>query len=147
MVRRAGMPWGPLSALVIVLCFVIPFAGLLGRVPKLRPGVLAAFTSVILVGLWLERYMLLAPSITREGDPTFSIFQPLIALMFAGPFLISVRWFWSTFPVIQVWQPLQPPESLEAERHDLGVPVRHGGERLGPGTWGMGPVDDAEHRH
>jgi hypothetical protein len=145
-VRRAAMPWGTMSALVIVMCFVVPFAGLLGRAPKLRPGMLAAFSTVILVALWLERYVLLAPSVHREGDPVFSIWHPLIALMFAGPFLLALRWFWSTFPVIQVWQPLGPPESLEAERHELGVPVRHGGERLGPGTWGMGPVDDAEHR-
>ena len=146
MIRRAGEPWGPLSLMVIVLCFVIPFAGLIGRVPKLRPGMLAAFTSVILTGLWLERYMLVAPSIHREGDPIFSIWHPLIALMFAGPFLLAIRWFWSTFPTVQVWQPFQAPESLEAERHDLGVPVRHGGERLGPGTWGGPEVHDAEHR-
>ena len=38
------------------------------------------------------------------------------------------------------------PESLEAERHDLGVPIRAGGERLGPGTWVAGDVPDAEHR-
>jgi hypothetical protein len=66
--------------------------------------------------------------------------------MFAGPFLLALRWFWSTFPTVQVWQPFQAPESLEAERHDLGVPVRHGGERLGPGTWGGPDVHDAEHR-
>jgi hypothetical protein len=146
-IRRAAPPWGTLSALVIVMCFVIPFAGLLGRAPKIRPGMLAAFATVILVALWLERYVLLAPSLWVEGDPTFSIWHPLIALMFAGPFLISVRWFLSTFPVIQVWQPFGPPESLEAERHELGVPIHHGGERLGPGTWSAGDPKDSEHRH
>ena len=40
-----------MSALVIILCFVIPFAGLISRSPKLKPGLLAGFTSVILVGL------------------------------------------------------------------------------------------------
>ena len=33
----------------------------------------------------------------------------------SGLYLGSVRWFLSTFPVIQVWQPMQDPESLEAE--------------------------------
>jgi hypothetical protein len=90
--------------------------------------------------------MLVAPALYQEGDPTFGLWHPLIALLFLGPFLFALRWFWSTFPVIQVWQPFAPPESLEAERHDLGVPVRHGGERLGPGTWSGPDIEDAEHR-
>jgi hypothetical protein len=144
-IRRSDAPWGGLSALVIVLCFVVPFIGLIGRAPKLRPGGLATFTSLILVGLWLERYVILAPSVYHEGDPVFGIWHPLIALLFAGPMLLAVRWFWSTFPVLQVWQPLAPPESLEAERHDLGVPMGRTAERMGPGTWSAGEVEDAEH--
>jgi len=30
-------------------------------------------------------------------------------------FLFSVRWFLSTFPAVQIWQPMVEPESLEAE--------------------------------
>jgi hypothetical protein len=145
-IRRSSEPWAALSVLVIVLCFIVPFIGLIGRAPKLRPGVLATFTGLILGGLWLERYMILAPSVHHEGDPVFGIWHPLIALLFAGPMLLAIRWFWSTFPVLQVWQPLAPPESLEAERHELGVPVGRTAERMGPGTWGGEDVGDAEHR-
>jgi hypothetical protein len=144
MIRRAEAPWGGMSALTIVLCFVLPFIGLVSRTPKLKPALLSTFTGVILLGLWFERYMLLAPSLYQEGDPVFGIWHPLIALLFLGPFLFAIRWFWATFPVLQVWQPFAPPESLEAERHDLGVPVRHGGERLGPGTWSGPDMKDAE---
>ncbi len=114
-VRRSAEPWGGYSTLVIVLCFVIPFAGLIGRRPKMRPGLLAFFTSIILLGLWLERYGMLAPSLHHEGDPIFTVWQPLIGLMFLGLYLGSVRWFLSTFPAIQVWQPMVDPETLEAE--------------------------------
>jgi hypothetical protein len=127
MIHRLDAPWGPLSALVLVLCFVIPFAGLLGRVTKMKPALLATFTGVILVGLWLERYMLIAPSLHSEGEPIFTIWHPLITLLFLGPFLFSVRWFLSTFPVIQVWQPLSMPEMLEAER----IPGAPPGETAG----------------
>lgn len=144
-IRRAEAPWGTLSALVILLCFVVPFAGLLGRAAKMRPALLATFCSVILVGLWLERYMLIAPSLHQEGDPIFSVWHPLIALLFLGPFLFAILWFWSTFPVIQVWQPLVLPEMLEAERHELGPPVWGPAERLGPATWSDEDVEDAEH--
>jgi hypothetical protein len=114
-IRRSGEAWGGFSALVIVLCFVVPFAGLIGRKPKMKAPLLAFFTSVILVGLWLERYGMLAPSLHHEGDPIFTIWQPLIALMFLGLYVGAVRWFLSTFPAIQLWQPMVDPETLEAE--------------------------------
>ncbi len=107
--------WGPYSILVIVMCFVIPFAGLLGRKAKMKPKLLAFFTSVIVLGLWLERYGMVAPSLWHEGDPIFTIWQPLIGCMFLGLYLGSVRWFLSTFPAMQIWQPMQDPETVEAE--------------------------------
>src|SRR5690606_4738343 len=93
MIRRAGAPWGGLSALTILLCFVIPFAGLLRRRPQLQPGTLSLFCGVILLGLWFERYMLVAPSIHQEGASIFPLWHPLIACLFAGLMLMSVRWF------------------------------------------------------
>lgn len=116
MIRRAGAPWGTLSALTILLCFVVPFMGLLGKRAKLNRGTLSLFCSVILVGVWLERWMLVAPSLHHEGDPVFPLWHPLIACLFAGLMLGSVRWFLATFPVIQVWQPPEPMEMFEPER-------------------------------
>ena len=114
-IRRSDPPWGAYSVLVIVLCFIIPFAGLIGRKPKMKPALLATFTSIILFGVWLERYGMVAPSLYHEGDPIFTIWQPLIGLMFLGLYILAVRWFLSTFPAIQVWQPMVDAETLEAE--------------------------------
>ena len=116
MIRRADAPWGTLSALTIFLCFVAPFVGLLGKRAKLNPGTLSLFCSVILVGLWLERWMLVAPSLHHEGDLVFPLWHPLIACLFAGLMLGSVRWFLATFPVIQVWQAPAAMEMFEPER-------------------------------
>ena len=116
MIRRADAPWGNMSALTIFLCFVVPFAGLLGKRAKLNPGTLSLFCSVILVGLWLERWMLVAPSLHHDGDSVFPLWYPLIACLFAGLMLGSVRWFLATFPVIQVWQPPEPMEMFDPER-------------------------------
>lgn len=114
-IHRSEAPWGTFSALVIALCFVIPFAGLIGRKAKMKPMPLSILATVILVGLWLERYGLIAPSLYHHGDPVFTLWQPLIGLMFLGLWMGSIRWFLSTFPVIQLWQPMSDPESLEAE--------------------------------
>ncbi len=112
---RTGEPWGALSASVIVLCFVVPFAGLLGVRPKKNPVLLAIFAGVVLTGLWIWHYMLIFPSLHHEGDPVFSWITPLIGLGFLGVFLLAVRWFLAMFPAIQLWQPPVDPEPLEAE--------------------------------
>lgn len=114
-IRRSGETWGGFSTLVVSMCFIIPFIGLIGRKPKMKPGIYSVFAMVIMVGLWLERYGMIAPSLHHEGDPIFTIWQPLIGLMFLGLYLGAVRWFLSTFPVLQVWQPMVDPESLESE--------------------------------
>lgn len=112
--RSVGL-WGTLSLVVIVMCFVIPFVGLIGRAPKLNPKILGVLVLVPLVGLWLERHMMVIPSLRPAEDAVFGAPEALVALMFLGPFLFSVRWFLSTFPVIQMWQPMVDPEAFEAE--------------------------------
>jgi magnesium-transporting ATPase (P-type) len=120
-IRRSEPPWSGFSALVVVLCFVVPFAGLIGRKAKMKPSLLAAFATVILVGLWLERYGMVAPSLHREGEAVFTIWHPLIGAMFLGLWIGSIRWFLTTFPAVQIWQPMSDPESLEAERTPEGA--------------------------
>ncbi|MEM7416956.1 MAG: hypothetical protein AAF389_15720 [Gemmatimonadota bacterium] len=114
-IRRSAEPWGGFSTLAVCLCFVVPFIGLIGRKPKMKPPIYGFFACVIMLGLWLERYGMVAPSLHHEGDPIFTIWQPLIGLLFLGLYLGAVRWFFHTFPVIQIWQPMVDPESLEAE--------------------------------
>ena len=113
--RSDPASWGPYWLMIVSLCFFIPFVGLIGRKPKMKPKLLATFTAIIVVGLWTERYGMVAPSLWHEGDPIFTIWHPLIGCMFLGLYLGSVRWFLSTFPAIQIWQPMQDPETVEAE--------------------------------
>ncbi len=112
---RLSEPWGAFSAAVIVLCFVIPFFGLLGVKPKKTPWMLQGFAKIVLIGIWLWHYMLIFPSLHHEGAAVFSWATPLVGLGFMGLFLLSIRWFLATFPVIQLWQPPVDPEPLEAE--------------------------------
>lgn len=122
-IHRSNEAWGSFSILALVLIFFLPFIGLIGRMPKIKPRVWSVFAVSSVFGLWLERYLLIAPSLYHEGDPVFSIWQPLIGLMFLGLYLGAVRWFLSTFPVIQGWQPMVDPESLEAELPHAELPA------------------------
>jgi hypothetical protein len=114
-IRRAEAPWRALT--ILARCSSaswIPFAGLMGRKPKMTPWSLRLFSTVILIGLWLERYLMVVPSI-HHGGPAITLMEPAIGLLFLGLFLWSVRWFMTTFPALQIWQPMVEPESLEAE--------------------------------
>ena len=79
------------------------------------PNWFGGIALLALLGLWLERFILIAPSLHEPGTATITLWEPLIALGFLGLFAASTRWFLTTFPVIQVWQPSQDPEMLEGE--------------------------------
>ena len=113
-IHRSEAPWSMLSLAVIFLCFVIPFAGLIGKQPKMKKGWLATMACVILVGQWLWQYVMVVPAI-HHGGAAITWWEPGIGLFFLGVMVLSVRWFLSTFPVIQLWQPKPDPEFIEAE--------------------------------
>ncbi len=115
MIQRAGEGWGSYSVGVILLCFVIPFAALLGRKPKINPMWLQAITGIILFGLWSERFWLVVPSLMDAYSGMNHVYHLGIGIGFLGLFLGCVRWFFSTFPVIQIWQPQPQDEMMEAE--------------------------------
>lgn len=114
MINRSEAPWAKLSLIVIFMCFIIPFAGLLGKKPKMNPTWLATMAMIILCGQWLWQYVMLVPAV-HHGGAAISIWEPAIGLMFLGLMIGSVRWFLSTFPIVQIWQPLPDPEFIEAE--------------------------------
>ncbi|TVP54936.1 MAG: hypothetical protein EA351_12165 [Gemmatimonadales bacterium] len=114
-IHRSGAEWGPLALTAIILCFIVPFAGLIGRKPKLNPTWLGSIAAIALLGVWLERWLLIAPSLHEAGTPTITLWEPLIGLGFLGIFALTIRWFLATFPTIQLWQPPQEPEMLDRE--------------------------------
>ena len=109
--------------MVIIMCFVVPFASLMGRKAKMNASFCRVVTFVIFGGLWLEKHLMVAPAIRDHDTPTLGAPEFLVALMFLGLFLYAVRWFLSTFPVVQVWQPMVDPETFEVETAEGGVPV------------------------
>lgn len=115
MVARSGDAWGHYSLTVVILCFLIPFAGLIGRKAKMTPITLQLLTGVILFGLWNERYFLVTPSIVPSYESGAMLYHLLTGVGFLGLFMMSARWFLSTFPMLQIWQPVQAPEMVEVE--------------------------------
>lgn len=114
-IHRSEEPWGMLSAIVILMCFVVPFAGLIGRKAKMTPWFLRLIALIALGGLWLEKHLMVAPSIRDHETGILGLTEFSLFFLFLGIFLLSVQGFFRSFPVIQLWQPKADPEALEME--------------------------------
>jgi hypothetical protein len=92
--------WLPIGKAVFIGMFLIPFFGLLGVAPKKNRVTLGFFATVSIVSLWLERYLLIMPSITPLPGPIFWVPEvgPTLALL--GLFLLTYGLFARTFPML-----------------------------------------------
>jgi hypothetical protein len=107
-------PWKPVGVAVFLLVFVVPFVGLLGARPKRYPPTLAAFALVSLVGIWLERYLEVVPSINGGAGPALGLPELGVTLLFGGLFLLSLGWFGARYPMLS---PRLAADTLEREHH------------------------------
>src|SRR5271167_3700994 len=86
--RVHHMPWSPLSVACLVLIWLIPFTALMSVRAKKTPVILGTVAGLGLVGMWLERYVLVVPSLSLDAVP-FGPTQFLISIGFLGAFLVS----------------------------------------------------------
>ncbi len=92
--------WRPIGTWVFLGMFVIPFIGLLGVAPKKTPVTLGLFATVSLTTLWVERYLMVMPSVTKEPGPVFALPELGPTAMFLGLFLLAYGLFGRTFPMV-----------------------------------------------
>lgn len=92
--------WRPIGAMVFLGMFVIPFGGLLSVGAKKTPMTLGLFATISLAALWLERYLMVTPSVSAHNGPMFGIPEFGPTLLFIGCFLLSYGWFARTYPMI-----------------------------------------------
>ena len=92
--------WLPVGRAVFLGMFVVPFVGLLGVAPKKTRVTLGFFAAVSLTALWLERYLLVMPSITPAAGPMFGVPELGPTCLFAGLFLLSYALFARTVPMV-----------------------------------------------
>ena len=107
-------PWKPVGIAVFLLVFVIPFVGLLGVRPKKHAPTLVTFALASLIGVWLERYLEIVPSINGGADPAIGVPEVGVTLLFGGLFLLSIGWFGARYPMLS---PRLAADTLERERH------------------------------
>lgn len=110
-VLKFNEPFGGYVIAAVMLIFVVPFFGLLPRSIKKMAPILAGFACLVLVGQWLERFLMATPNYwdaEHWGAIGIGIPEILMALGFMGLFVACYRLFLSRYPV------LPSPVSLNA---------------------------------
>jgi Ni/Fe-hydrogenase subunit HybB-like protein len=106
LLRVRESPWDILAWAVLFICFVIPFCLLLSRKFKRKPAFMMTLGIVILVGMWLERFLLVVPSIWKDGTIPLGLMELLITAGFFGIAALCILLFLRRFPVLPLSDPL-----------------------------------------
>jgi hypothetical protein len=128
---RLSRPWASLTIAVGVLMFVLPFFGLMGKFPKIFTPTMTFFALSSIVGLWLQRYVEIYPSIyataaeapaAAEGAAAaiplpFGLYEIGVTLGFLGLWGVCYLAFMNAFPRMRVFMMTSP------YRDEVQVPV------------------------
>jgi hypothetical protein len=105
--------WRPVSVLVLLMVFLVPFWGLIWVKSKITPLTFGLFSAIIVCGIWIERFLLIQPSLTDTG-PTYGFQEMGITAGFLGLYLLCHGWFAKTFPIVS---PRLVKEAEEFHKH------------------------------
>lgn len=94
---------------MVFTCFVIPFPILAIKRTRTVLGTVIAGISIN-IGMWLERYMIVVPTMSRprlpwaEGIYTPSIVELGITVGFGATFVLLYMLFTRFFPIVSIWE-------------------------------------------
>jgi hypothetical protein len=92
--------WLPYSLVILMTCFVLPFVILLSNTVKKKPHLLLPVACLVLVGMWLERYLLVVPTLWHGDDPPLGYPEFMVTLTFLSGFILLYLAFMERFPVL-----------------------------------------------
>ncbi|MBE3070608.1 MAG: hypothetical protein IMZ66_10285, partial [Planctomycetes bacterium] len=84
------LPWRWVSAALLGVIYLGPLVFLLPARAKQSPAYLGAAASVVLVGMWVERWWLVTP--TLGGDPVIGPVEISITAAFVAALVLAMRW-------------------------------------------------------
>lgn len=115
------LEFSPLFWVMFVGNFFVPFAVLLWRKGRTPVGTTIAAAAIV-TGMWVERYMIVVPSLTRPSlglDPvTYTPTMVEISITIGSFALFSFMFFmfFKLFPAISAWEVVEGMEIAEANR-------------------------------
>lgn len=100
MLRLWERPWAVLSWSVLFATFFIPSVIFLSRRAKQVPSIMLAVGTLIAAGLWLERYVLVVPSLWHGEGAPFGWLEVGVTLGFLGVAALSYLFFLRHIPIV-----------------------------------------------
>jgi len=104
--RIRNTPWQFLAWTVLIVCFALPFVILLNRKIKMKPRAMVMLGAIILIGMWLERLLLIAPSLWKGQQLPLGMIELSISAGFLGAMALCVLLFLRQFPILPLSDPL-----------------------------------------
>lgn len=104
--RMHDTPWRIVSILVLLLCFVLPLVAMLRQSLKNRGGPMLAFGTAVLVAMWMERFLLVGPSLTGTASIVFGLTEVFVTLGFLGLMGLTFISFISRVPPVALGDPI-----------------------------------------
>jgi len=105
---RFEEPWRTLAFTIFTFVFLLPFLGLMNMATKKSPFWLALFSLIVLSGMWLERHILVMPSL-EPAKVWVGLPEVGVTLGFLGVFGWAVQGFMAKYPTVKVADLLEAP--------------------------------------
>lgn len=103
-IERLHGLWAPLFVLNVFLNWIVPFFVLMPRMNKARPGVLARVAMVVLLGRWLDLYLMIAPPFAG-AQPRVGVWEIGAAAGLAGIFGLALLRALRRAPLVAIRDP------------------------------------------
>jgi len=104
--RTQLQPWSSVAWTVLLLGFILPFGLLLSRRIKLRPLPMLVVSSVILGTMWLDKFLLIAPSLWTGPGLPLGLTELCISLGFFGIMGLCILLFLGKYSLLPYGDPL-----------------------------------------
>jgi hypothetical protein len=120
--RVVTTPWEPVAWIVPTAIFFVPFTVLLSRKVKMNTTAMTGLSVLIMAGMWLERFILVAPSLWKQQGIPLGLPELGITAGFLGAMALSVIWFFRRVPLLPLCNPLssETPASADDRAAEAG---------------------------
>lgn len=99
-------PWEPLAWVTLFMIFLVPFFVLLSRKVKVRRLPMMILSLMILAGMWLEKFILVAPSLWKGRGIPLGVTEALVTAGFLGVTGLCLTQFLRRVPPVPLADPL-----------------------------------------
>ena len=111
--HRMHGAWKPVAWTVFAMAFAVPFVVLLSRAVKTWAPGLALVAAVAFAGMWLERFILVAPSLWHGEGVPLGLLEILVTTGVLSLFVVAYTAFLDHFPTVPVSDPRLAPAETE----------------------------------